>query len=334
MHVLVTGHRGYIGSHLCNLLAAAGHEVTGVDICLFGECEWEAITPPTREWRMDFRGLREADLHNVDAVVHLAALSNDAMGQLDESLTLAVNLEGSVELARKARSAGVERFIFSGSCAVYGKGSDGQPLKEDAVLDPLTAYAQSKVEAERAISALADRHFHPVTLRNATAFGHSPAFRVDLVANDLLAAALVYGEIRIHSDGKPWRPLVHCRDIARACAACLDIPATAISGTAVNVGSNAENHQVSSIAEHVGRVVPEARTVYTGLSGPDPRDYRVSFDRMQTLFPESTIATSLAGGLCELAAAYRKHRLSAADLEGHRFHRLRTLIRENRLSWL
>lgn len=334
MNVLVTGHLGYIGAHLTGLLAQAGCRVTGVDLHLFRGCEWDALPEAAEELRTDFRELGEADLRGYDAVVHLAALSNDAMGELDEAVTYAVNREGSIALARAARAAGVPRFIFAGSCAIYGKGGDDNPLDETAELRPLTAYARSKVGAEAAIARLADEHFHPVFLRNATAYGYSPALRLDLVVNNLLAAALAYGEIRVHSDGKPWRPLVHCRDIARACLACLQAPAAPLGGQALNIGADEENYQVAQVAELVRQQVEKARIVYTGRSGPDPRDYRVSFQKLRKKLPAFLLADDVRSGIRELRDAFLAHRFSRADLESQRFIRIRTLVEKNRLKEL
>lgn len=334
MKVLVTGHLGYIGAHLGHLLMSEGYEVTGVDLHLFQGCEWDPTPEVSRSLRMDYRLLKEEDLAGMDAIIHLAALSNDAMGQLDETLTYSVNAEGTINLAKRAKAAGVRRFIFSGSCAIYGKGTGQETLDEGATVNPLTAYANSKVLAERALEALADHRFHPILLRNATAYGYSPALRIDLVANDLLASAMAYGEVRIHSDGLPWRPLVHCRDIARACAASLHVPMPDAGALSINVGSNKENYQVYEIANLVATLVDGATITYTGKTGPDPRDYRVDFSRLQRLFPDRTIKTTLSEGLKELAQAYRRHNFEPRDFEGSRFYRLRTLIEKGRLNWL
>ncbi|MCS7336761.1 MAG: SDR family oxidoreductase, partial [Verrucomicrobiae bacterium] len=215
MKVLVTGHRGYIGAHLVEVLHQHGHSVTGVDIGYFDQCAWEPLPRADKEITADFRNLTERELEGHDCICHLAAISNDPMGDLDPSLTHQVNTLGAIELARKAKTAGVPRFLFAGSCSVYGK-AEKLDLDETAAFNPVSAYAASKVEAERGISMLADKNFSPAFLRNATAYGHSPNLRIDLVANNLLACAVAKGEIRIMSDGTPWRPLIHCKDIARA----------------------------------------------------------------------------------------------------------------------
>jgi nucleoside-diphosphate-sugar epimerase len=326
MRVLVTGHRGYIGSHLVDLLRRGGDEVVGCDVGLFDGCEWETPVPPDRELRLDVRRLEERHLEGCDVVMHLAALSNDPMGDLDASLTLDVNRDASIRLAQVAKRAGVRRFLFAGSCSVYGKG-DKLDLEETDRLDPLTAYARSKIDAERAILALADGAFSPSVLRCATAFGHSPMLRIDLVVNNLLGSALAYGEIRIHSDGTPWRPLLHCRDIARAFIAFAKAPREALHGRAVNVGGNAQNYQVKDVGDQVQRLVPGAKIVYTGEVGADPRNYRVRFDLLERLLPGWRPETDLVRGMEELHRKMVEHRFSKEDFEGERFVRLRTLKR-------
>lgn len=247
MKVMVTGHRGYIGTHLVDVLKQEGHSVIGVDVGLFRGCEWSEAAPADEERLQDFRRLTAADLEGVDVVCHLAAISNDPMGDLDESLTSMVNGEGAVDLASKCKQAGVGRFLFAGSCSIYGAG-ESLDLDESAAFNPLSAYAHSKVFAESGLAALADDDFAVAVLRNATAFGASPMLRIDLVANNLLACAVAKGAIRIMSDGEPWRPLIHCRDIARAFAAFARADKARINGKAVNVGANAENYQVKQIA--------------------------------------------------------------------------------------
>jgi nucleoside-diphosphate-sugar epimerase len=256
--------------------------------------------------------------------MHLAAISNDPMGDLDPGLTWSVNRDGSIALAETAKQAGVGRFLFSGSCSVYGK-CGSESLDEDSELNPLTAYAKSKIETEEAVSALADSAFCPAYLRNATAYGHSPALRIDLVANNLLASALSYGEIRIMSDGSPWRPLVHCHDIARAFVAFAEAPRDAIYNKAINVGGNDENYQVRDVAAQVQRLMPEAKVVFTGEAGADPRDYAVNFDLLNATLPEFKLKYSLQSGMDELFQKYREHGFSARDFEGDQFVRLRVL---------
>ncbi len=324
MRVLVTGHKGYIGVHLVELLKQAGHQVTGCDIGLYDGCGWAKIAPADRELRKDVRSLSEADLAGIDCIMHLAAISNDPMGELDGTITLSINRDASVRLARLGRSAGVGRFLFAGSCSVYGQGAK-LDLDESDPLNPLTAYAKSKIEAERDILALTDDHYATASLRNATAYGYSPMLRIDLVVNNLLASALSYGEIRIMSDGSPWRPLIHCRDIARAFIAFMNAPRAAVAGLALNVGANEENHRVRDVADQVKRLIPQASVVYTGEVGNDPRNYRVAFNRLNAALPDFKLEYSLASGMDELHRKMREFGFGKTHFEGDQFVRIRTL---------
>jgi nucleoside-diphosphate-sugar epimerase len=324
MKILVTGHRGYIGPHLVKLLKEAGHQVTGVDIGYFDGCSWEPLPEADREITADFRTLTEHDLDGFECICHLAAISNDPMGDLDEKLTYDTNRDGSIELARKAKKAGVPRFLFSGSCSVYGKG-ETLDLDENAKFNPVSAYAVSKVETERQVAPLADKNFSPAFLRNSTAYGHSPNLRIDLVANNLLACAVARGDIRIMSDGSPWRPLVHCKDIARAFVLFAEAPRELIHNQAANIGANNQNYQVRDVGDAVQALVPQAKVVYTGEVGPDPRNYRVKFDKLYQLFPRFRLEYNLQTGLEELFRKYQEHRFSLKDFEGDQFVRLRTL---------
>jgi nucleoside-diphosphate-sugar epimerase len=321
--VLVTGHRGYIGVHLVDVLQRAGHTVTGCDSGLFDGCEWEPYPAADVELRKDVRELELDDVRGHDCVMHLAAISNDPMGDVDPDLTLSVNRDASVRLAELAKEAGVRRFLFAGSCSVYGQATDHDVVESDP-LNPLTAYARSKIEVEEAVRPLADEAFAPVFLRNATAYGDSPMLRIDLVVNNLLACAHALGEIRIMSDGTPWRPLIHCRDIARAFLALAeaDVPA----GTAVNVGANDENYQVGDVAALVQELVPDAKLEFTGEAGNDPRSYRVSFDLLARLVPSFRLEYTLRRGMEELDEKLRAHEFSREDWDGDRFVRLRRLL--------
>src|SRR5215471_17784845 len=324
MNVFVTGHRGYVGAHLVDLLKGAGHHVTGCDLNLFDGCAWEQLVQPDCEMVRDVRMLTPRDLAGFDCVMHLAAISNDPMGDLDPEITRDINGRGSITLAQAAKAAAVPRFFFSSSCSIYGK-ADGRPLAEEDALNPVSVYAESKIVAEEGIAALADCNFSPVFLRNATAYGDSPMLRIDLVANNLLGCAVAKGDIRIMSDGTPWRPLIHCRDIARAFVAFLIAPRADIHNQSVNIGGDRENYRVRDIADIVARLVPGASIVYTGEVGKDPRDYRVDFTRLGKLLPDFRLDYTLAAGMEELLARYRAHGFSARDFDGDQFVRLRTL---------
>ncbi|MCK6549013.1 SDR family oxidoreductase [Myxococcota bacterium] len=322
--VFVTGHRGYIGPHLIDVIKQEGWQVTGCDIGLFNDCAWDPVTTPDKEIVKDVRKLTAKDLEGYDCVMHLAALSNDPMGDIDSSLTLDINLDASVRIAKLAKQAGVPRFLFAGSCSVYGAGAK-LDLDETAELNPLTAYAKSKIETEKQVAPLADEHFSPAFLRNATAYGYSPNLRIDLVVNNLLGCAIANGEIRIMSDGSPWRPLIHCRDIARAFVAFAKAPKEAIHGKAINVGGNKENYQVRDIGNEVQRLIPGAKITYTGEVGADPRNYRVTFDMLNTLIPDYKLSYNVASGMEELYKKYVDHGFSKKDWDGPQFVRLRTL---------
>jgi nucleoside-diphosphate-sugar epimerase len=324
MRILLTGHKGYIGAHLVELLKKDGHSVTGVDLNLFPEAEWENTVKPDKEFLTDFRNLQLKEIENHDCVIHLAAISNDPMGDLVEQLTYNVNLHGSVDLARKAKEAGIPRFLFSGSCSVYGKGAS-LDLDENSTLNPVSAYAVSKIKSEEEIGKLADQNFSPVFLRNSTAYGFSPVLRIDLVVNNLLACAISKDEIRIMSDGTPWRPLIHALDIARAFIAFAKAPAHEIHNKVINIGANNENYQVKDIAENVSRLIPSAKIVFTGEVGEDPRNYRVNFDLLKKVLPDFKLEYNLEKGMEELYSKYREHNFNLSDFDGDRFVRLRIL---------
>jgi nucleoside-diphosphate-sugar epimerase len=324
VRVFVTGHRGFIGAQLVALLKEYGHTVTGCDLNLFEGCEWAPLTAPDRELLKDIRRVEEHELEGHDCVMHLGAISNDPIGEIDTSLTRQINAEASIALAANAKRAGVPRFLFASSCSIYGRG-ERLDLDENDALNPVSAYAESKIEAETRIAALANGAFSPAFLRNATAYGDSPMLRVDLVANNLLACAVARGDIRIMSDGMPWRPFIHCRDIGRAFIAFAEAPQEAVHNRAVNVGANSENYQVKQVVDRVCDLVPHAKVVFTGEVGHDPRDYRVKFDLLGRLLPSFRLEYDLTRGMEELYRAFRARGFTSADFDGDRFVRLRRI---------
>lgn len=331
MKILVTGYRGYIGAYLTELLKEKDHFVTGVDLCLYEESKLEDFVEPDQKLHKDFRNLSLKELEGHDAVMHLAAISNDPMGDLNPQLTYDVNLYGSVNLAKKAKEAGVGRFLFSGSCSVYGKG-DKLDLEETDPVNPLTAYAKSKIETEKEVSQLADEHFTPVFLRNSTAYGYSPMLRIDLVVNNLLGSVHAYNEIRIKSDGTPWRPLIHAKDIARAFVALNEASKEKVHNKIINIGGNTENYQVKDIADQIKALVPDSKIVFTNEVGDDPRNYRVKFDFLNQLLPDFKLEYNLDKGMKELNEKYILNHFGKVDFEGDKFVRLRLL--KNKLNQL
>jgi len=324
MRILVTGQHGFIGSVLTTLALAAGFSVAGLDADLFEPCVFGAEAPSKRKVRAKRRDLRDVgprELEGFDAVVHLAALSNDPLGNLDSALTYDINLGGSLRLAHAAREAGVERFVFSSSCSNYGA-SEGPPLDEQAPLRPLTPYAISKVRVEEDLLRMADDSFSPVLLRNATAYGLSPRLRVDLVVNNLAAWAVTTGEIVLQSDGTPWRPLVHVEDIARAFLLMLEAPRETVHAQAFNVVPPGENYRVREIAELVSAAAGGAPVVLGPGSGPDARDYRVSGEKLATTFPDFRFRWSVESGARQVVDAFRASGLGRDELLGARYQRL------------
>jgi nucleoside-diphosphate-sugar epimerase len=331
VRVLVTGDRGYIGCVLAPYLAAAGHEVVGLDSDLYRRCTFPSFGEPTMpSLTKDIRDVDATDLDGFDAVLHLAALSNDPLGALDEQLTYDINHHASVHLAREAKRAGVERFLFSSSCSNYGASGGEELLDEEAELRPLTAYGTSKVLVERDVKRLADDDFSPVFLRNATVYGMSPRLRLDIVVNNLVAWAYTTGAIRLSSDGTPWRPLVHVEDVCRAFLAGLEAPRERIHSEAFNVGGTEENYRVRDIAAIVAEVVPDAVVELAPDASPDARNYRVTCAKLVEALgvePEWTVRR----GVEEHYAAYRAAALTLDDFEGPRYQRLRqiTSLRES-----
>jgi nucleoside-diphosphate-sugar epimerase len=327
LNVLVTGHHGYIGSVLAPLLAEAGHDVTGLDVFFYRGCDLGVSVDWTPALERDVRDVTAAELAGFDAIVHLAALSNDPIGDLNPDWTYKINLEASVELARRAKEAGVERFLFASSCSMYGAAPGDELVSENAPLRPLTAYAESKVRAEEALFRLADSGFAPVSMRNATAYGASPRLRLDIVLNNLVGWAHTTGAINLQSDGAAWRPLVHIRDIAAATRALLNAPADTIRGEAFNIGSDEQNYRIRDLADVVREVMPECEVTFAQGAGTDPRSYRVDFEKLERAFPELEMEWTARRGAVELAEAYRNAGLTRAEFDGYRFVRLRQLRR-------
>jgi len=334
MRVMVTGNLGYIGTILTPMLMARGHEVIGLDSDLYRRCTFGDGMPDVPTLRKDVRDVTLEDLKGVDAVCHLAALSNDPLGNLNPQLTFDINHKASVKLAELAKKAGVKRYIFSSSCSNYGAGGD-ELLNEEAAFNPVTPYGESKVLTERDVTKLADDKFSPVFLRNATAYGVSPRLRFDLVLNNLVAWAFTTGKIMMKSDGSPWRPIVHIEDISRAFCAVLEAPRELIHNKAFNVGVTADNIQIKTIANLVGEVVPKCQVEFAAGASPDKRCYKVNCDRLPKVLPSFKPQWNVRRGAQELYSTYQKHGLTLDDFEGPRYQRIAqvlTLIKEGKLD--
>ncbi len=324
MKVLVTGHDGYIGTVLVPLLRRAGHEVEGLDTFFYEDCTFGPAPPKIPSRRLDIRDVRPEHLAGFEAVIHLAALSNDPLGDINPGCTYDINHRGSVHLAETAKRAGVSRFLYSSSCSLYGA-AGATSVNEEADFAPVTPYGESKALAERGISPLADTDFSPTYLRNATAYGVSPRLRGDLVVNNLVGLAVTTGEILIKSDGTPWRPLVHIEDISRAFVVMLEAPRGLVHDQAFNVGRTEENYQVRDVAGIVADVVPDCRVTYAPGGEPDKRSYQVDFSKLADTFPEFAPRWTVRRGVEELYDAYRANNLNARLFEGSTFLRIKRI---------
>ena len=325
MRVLVTGHTGYIGAVLVPLLRSHGHEVVGLDTEFFAGCDFSAGLDDVPMLRVDLREVAQDTLTGFDAVMHLAALSNDPLGDLNPDCTYDINHRASVRLARLAKAAGVPRFLFSSSCSLYGLAAGDGLLAEGAPFNPVTAYGASKIRVEQDVAVLADARFSPTFLRNATAYGVSPRLRTDLVVNNLVGYAYTTGEVLIASDGTPWRPLVHIEDISRAFLAILEAPRELVHNEAFNVGRTEENYRIRELADMVKDVVPGSRVTYAPGGGPDPRCYRVDCDKIARTLPEFQPQWTVRRGIEQIYAAFKQHGLTAEEFQSTRYVRLKQI---------
>jgi nucleoside-diphosphate-sugar epimerase len=321
MRVLVTGSHGYIGTVLAPMLMAEGHDVVGLDSDLYKQCTFGNNLPNIPIIRKDIRDVDASDLEGFDAILHLAGLSNDPLGDLNPELTYDINHVASVRLAKLAKQVGITRFIFSSSCSNYGAAGENL-VTEESQFNPVTPYGTAKVQVEQDVARLADDNFSPTFLRNATAYGVSPRLRFDLVLNNLVAWAYTTGLVYLKSDGSPWRPIVHIADISRAFIAVLHAPREVVHNQAFNVGTNSENYRIRELAEIVKETVPGCRIEFASDAGPDKRCYRVDCSKIARVLPEFKPQWSARKGAQELLDAYQKAGLTLDEFEGPKYQRI------------
>jgi nucleoside-diphosphate-sugar epimerase len=334
MRVLITGNLGYIGTVLTPMLITKGFEVVGLDIDLYHDCTFGDGLVEVPTINKDLRDIALDDLKGIDAICHLAALSNDPLGNLNPQLTFEINYKASVRLAELAKQAGVQRYIFSSSCSCYGTAGDDM-LTEEASFNPVTPYGESKVLAEQDVSALADDSFSPTFLRNATAYGVSPRLRLDLVLNNLSGWAFTTGKIMMESDGSPWRPLAHVGDISRAFAAVLEAPRERVHNKAFNVGLTEDNIQIKDIAKIVAETIPNCQIEFAKGASPDTRCYKVNCNRLFQVLPNFQPKWNIRRGARELYESYKKHGLTLEEFEGPKYQRIgqiRKLIKDGTID--
>lgn len=340
MKILVTGHQGYIGSLLLPMLAAQGYKVQGLDSDLYETSLFGQAPAPVPSVHKDIRDVTVEDVLGCDAIIHLAGLSNDPLGDLDPQLTMEINYLATVRLAELAKETGVKYFLFASSCSIYGA-SGSNMLDENSPMNPVTPYAHSKILAEQRLSEMADKHFSPVFFRCATAHGYSPRIRFDLVVNNLVAWAYTTGKVLIKSDGSPWRPFVHIADICRTFIAVLNVPLASVHNQVFNVGDTAENYQIRQVAESVSQIVPNCEVEYAPDGGPDKRCYKVSCDKIAAIVPSFVSEWTVKRSIRDLLIFYTSLDLKQGEFEGPKYNRiahLRELIHngqlDNNLRWI
>ena len=334
MRVLVTGHKGYIGTVMTPMLEKRGHQVLGLDSDLYRYSTYGYDVPEVDEIIKDVRDIEKDDLSGVDAIIHLAGLSNDVLGDLNPELTYQINHAASVRMAEMAKEVGISRFVFASSCSNYGAAGD-KKQDENGILNPVTAYAKSKVMVERDVAELADDSFCPVFMRNSTAYGVSPRIRFDIVLNNLIAWAYTTGHIYLKSDGTPWRPMVHIEDISLAAIAALESPADKVRGQAFNVGLDSENYQIRQLATIVKETVPNCDLKFADGAEPDKRDYQVDFTKYRTTFPDHKLNWDCTRGAQDIYTSYKKYGLNQDEYEGPKYKRiaqLKSLISSGKLG--